>query len=62
MNTINHRGVMLGKTLIATTVASVLLAACAAAPVKPDGAAEARIQADTVAVRSEPGEPRAAWR
>jgi len=42
MNTINHRGVMLRKTLIATVVASVLLAACAAAPVKPDGAAEAR--------------------
>jgi len=42
MNTINPRGVMLRKTLIATTVASVLLAACAAAPVKPDGAAEAR--------------------
>lgn len=42
MNTINHRGVMLSKTLIATTVASVLLAACAAAPLKPDGAAEAR--------------------
>ena len=42
MNTINHRGVMLGKTLIATTVASVLLAACAATPLKPDGAAEAR--------------------
>jgi outer membrane protein OmpA-like peptidoglycan-associated protein len=39
---INHRGVMLRGTLIATTVASVLLAACAAAPVKPDGAAEAR--------------------
>ena len=42
MNTVNHKGVMLGRTLIATTVASVLLAACAAAPVKPDGAAEAR--------------------
>jgi outer membrane protein OmpA-like peptidoglycan-associated protein len=42
MNTINPRGVMLRKTLIAATVASVLLAACAAAPVKPDGAAEAR--------------------
>jgi len=42
MNTINHKGVMLGRTLIATTVASVLLAACAAAPVKPDGAAEVR--------------------
>jgi outer membrane protein OmpA-like peptidoglycan-associated protein len=39
---INHRGVMLRGTLIATAVASVLLAACAAAPVKPDGAAEAR--------------------
>jgi len=42
MNTINHRGGTPGRTLIATTVASVLLAACAAAPVKPDGAAEAR--------------------
>ena len=42
MNTINHKGVMLGRTLIATMVASVLLAACAAAPVKPDGAAEVR--------------------
>ena len=42
MKTINHRGVMLGRTLIATTVASVLLAACAAAPLKPDGAVEAR--------------------
>jgi outer membrane protein OmpA-like peptidoglycan-associated protein len=31
-----------GKTLIATTVASVLLAACAAAPTIPAGAAEAR--------------------
>jgi outer membrane protein OmpA-like peptidoglycan-associated protein len=42
MNTINRRAVILGKTLIAATVASVLLAACAAAPVKPDGAAEVR--------------------
>jgi outer membrane protein OmpA-like peptidoglycan-associated protein len=42
MNTINHRGVMLGETLIATTVAAVLLAACTAAPLKPDGGAEAR--------------------
>jgi outer membrane protein OmpA-like peptidoglycan-associated protein len=42
MNTVNHSGVNLVKTLIATTVASVLLAACAAAPLKPDGAAEAR--------------------
>ena len=30
------------KTLIAAAVATVLLAACAAAPVKPDGAAQAR--------------------
>jgi outer membrane protein OmpA-like peptidoglycan-associated protein len=42
MNTINPRGVMPGTMLIATAVASVLLAACAAAPLKPDGAAEAR--------------------
>ncbi|HSY06054.1 MAG TPA: OmpA family protein [Steroidobacteraceae bacterium] len=42
MKTINPRGVMPGTMLIATAVASVLLAACAAAPVKPDGAAEAR--------------------
>jgi outer membrane protein OmpA-like peptidoglycan-associated protein len=42
MNTINHSGVNLRRTLIATTVASVLLAACAAAPLKPDGAAEVR--------------------
>ena len=42
MNTINARGAMPSKTLIATSVAAVLLAACAAAPVKPDGAADAR--------------------
>jgi outer membrane protein OmpA-like peptidoglycan-associated protein len=42
MNTVNHNGVNLVKTLIATTVASVLLAACAAAPVKPYGATQAR--------------------
>ncbi|MFZ1904836.1 MAG: OmpA family protein [Steroidobacteraceae bacterium] len=42
MNTINHMHATLGRTLIATTVASVLLAACAAAPLQPDGAAEAR--------------------
>ena len=42
MNTINLRGVMLSNALIATSVAAVLLAACAAAPVKPDGAADAR--------------------
>jgi outer membrane protein OmpA-like peptidoglycan-associated protein len=42
MNTINYSGVNLRRTLIATTVATVLLAACAAAPLKPDGAAEVR--------------------
>jgi outer membrane protein OmpA-like peptidoglycan-associated protein len=42
MNTVNHSGLNLGKALLATTVASVLLTACAAAPLKPDGAAEAR--------------------
>jgi outer membrane protein OmpA-like peptidoglycan-associated protein len=42
MKTVNYSGVNLRKTLIATTVASVLLAACAAAPLKPDGAAEVR--------------------
>lgn len=42
MNTVSPGGVNLVKTLVATTVASVLLAACAAAPLKPDGAAEAR--------------------
>jgi outer membrane protein OmpA-like peptidoglycan-associated protein len=42
MNTANYSGVNLRRSLIATTVASVLLAACAAAPLKPDGAAEVR--------------------
>src|SRR5579859_803801 len=42
MNTVSPGGVNLVKTLVATTVASVLLAACAVAPVKPDGATEAR--------------------
>ena len=42
MNTIIHGGVMLSKTLIATTVVCVSLAACAVAPLKTDGAAEAR--------------------
>jgi outer membrane protein OmpA-like peptidoglycan-associated protein len=42
MKTVNQSGVKLQKTLIAATVASVLLAACAAAPVKPDGAADVR--------------------
>lgn len=39
--TISNSGTLRG-TLIATAVASILLAACAAAPVKPDGAMEAR--------------------
>jgi outer membrane protein OmpA-like peptidoglycan-associated protein len=42
VNTVSPGGVNLVKTLVATTVASVLLAACAVAPLKPDGAAEAR--------------------
>jgi len=42
MNTVNDSGVNLRRTLIATTVATMLLAACAAAPLKPDGAAEVR--------------------
>jgi outer membrane protein OmpA-like peptidoglycan-associated protein len=42
MNRLKHSGVNPRKTLIATTVASVLLAACASAPLKPDGSAEVR--------------------
>jgi outer membrane protein OmpA-like peptidoglycan-associated protein len=42
MNTVNHNGVKLVKTLVATAVASALLTACVTAPAKPDGAAEAR--------------------
>jgi outer membrane protein OmpA-like peptidoglycan-associated protein len=42
MNTVSPGGVNLVKTLVATTVASVLLAACAVTPLKPDGASEAR--------------------
>lgn len=42
MNTETRSVTNLRKTLIAATVASVLLAACAAAPLKPDGAAEVR--------------------
>ena len=42
MNTVNYSGVNLRRTLITTTVVSVLLAACAAAPLKPDGAAAVR--------------------
>jgi len=42
MNTVHHNGANLRRTVIAATVASVLLTACAAAPLKPDGAAEVR--------------------
>jgi outer membrane protein OmpA-like peptidoglycan-associated protein len=42
MSTVKYNSVKLVKTLVATTVASILLAACATAPVKPDGATEAR--------------------
>jgi outer membrane protein OmpA-like peptidoglycan-associated protein len=45
MNTTHNRGALGRRTLIATAVASILLtAACATAPVKPDGAAEARVK------------------
>jgi outer membrane protein OmpA-like peptidoglycan-associated protein len=45
MNTTRYRDLILHRTLIATTVASILLtAACTTAPVKPDGAAEARVK------------------
>jgi len=43
MNDTNS-GQRLAKNLVAAAVATVLLAACATAPVKPDGAAEARIK------------------
>jgi hypothetical protein len=42
MNAVNQSGVIVRTTLIATSVAAVLLAACAAAPLKPDGAVEVR--------------------
>lgn len=42
MKTEHHAGVSLRWTMIATTVASTLLIACAAAPLKPDGVAEVR--------------------
>jgi outer membrane protein OmpA-like peptidoglycan-associated protein len=42
MNKTIHNRMTVRTTLIATAVASILLAACAAAPVKPDGAMEAR--------------------
>jgi len=45
MNTTQHSEVILRRTLIATAVASILLAAaCTTAPVKPDGAAQARVK------------------
>jgi outer membrane protein OmpA-like peptidoglycan-associated protein len=44
MNTTKYRDVGLRGTLIATAVAAILLAACATVPVKPDGAAEARMK------------------
>jgi len=42
MNDTNHNGQTVRSALIATAVAAILLAGCAAAPVKPDGAMEAR--------------------
>jgi outer membrane protein OmpA-like peptidoglycan-associated protein len=42
MNTTFRKSMTTRGTLIATAVASILLAACASAPVKPDGAMEAR--------------------
>jgi outer membrane protein OmpA-like peptidoglycan-associated protein len=42
MNKTNHNSMMVHGTLIAAAVASILLAACTVAPVKPDGAMEAR--------------------
>lgn len=44
MNKVNHNSTTVHATLIATAVASILLTACAAAPVKPDGAMEARVK------------------
>jgi outer membrane protein OmpA-like peptidoglycan-associated protein len=44
MNTTKQGEVILRGTLIATAVAAILLAACTTAPVKPDGAAEARVK------------------
>src|SRR6202048_3208522 len=45
MNTTQHSEVILRRTLIATAVASILLAAAGKTPpVKPDGAAEARVK------------------
>jgi outer membrane protein OmpA-like peptidoglycan-associated protein len=44
MNTTKYRNVIPCRTLVATAVASILIAACTTAPVKPDGAAEARVK------------------
>ena len=44
MNATKLTGVTLRSTLVAAAVASILLAACTTAPVKPDGAAEARVK------------------
>jgi outer membrane protein OmpA-like peptidoglycan-associated protein len=46
------RKLSLRQALIATSVTSLLLAACASAPVKPDGAAEARN--NLIALQSDP--------
>src|SRR6185312_32706 len=44
MNTTKFRDVIARRTLIGAAVASILLAACTTAPVKPDGAVEARVK------------------
>jgi len=44
MNTTRYGDVIAPKMLIGVAVASILLAACTTAPVKPDGAAEARVK------------------
>src|SRR5438270_5157171 len=44
MNKTNHNSKTVHSALIATTVAAIMLTACAAAPVKPEGAMEARVK------------------
>ncbi|MFL6605652.1 MAG: OmpA family protein [Steroidobacteraceae bacterium] len=44
MNKTNHNSKTVHSRLIATAVAAIMLAACAAAPVKPEGAMEARVK------------------